>query len=287
MSDMGFIEALPIVGNGFAACLACGALGGLLGVHVVLRRVVFASMAIAQVSSLGLAGALLIPGVAAASEVEGGAPTMLSIPGAAAVAAAMAAAAWLGASRREGRLTRETGLGIGYALPAGLVLLILDHMAGESHMVENVLFGNTVFVPGAQLAALAATALALFALHALLGRAFLAAAFDTEFAAAAGLQARWHDLAFYLSLAVALAVMIGSIGVLPVFGLMIMPAAAALLLAGRATGVLGWAVAIGLLSAAAGFYASFIWSLPTGPTILAAAGLALVPAWLWSRLVRS
>jgi ABC-type Mn2+/Zn2+ transport system permease subunit len=152
-------------------------------------------------------------------------------------------------------------------------------------MVENVLFGNTVFVPSAQLAALGVVALLVLALHILMGRHFLTATFDRDFAAAAGVRVGLHDQLFYISLAIALAFMIGAIGVMPVFGLMVMPAATGLLLASRARAVLCWAMAAGLVTAALGFYLSFVFSWPTGPAILATGGALLGPAALISRLL--
>jgi zinc transport system permease protein len=277
--DMTFWAALPIIGNGLLACIVCGLLCGFLGVHVVLRRIVFASAAIAQVSSLGLALALCLPGTAAGMS---GAPTMASLPGLAAVAAAIAAAIGFGNAGRERRLTREAVLGVAYALPSAIVLLVLDHLAGESHLIENVLFGNTVFVPDAQLVILGVTVALIAVLHFLYGRPFLSITFDPDFAAGTGVPVRWLDQLFYVSLAVALAVMIGTIGVMPVFGLLVMPAVAGLLLASRAGAVLAISAGLGTLAAALGFYLSYVYSAATGPAILATSGGLLAVSALWS-----
>ncbi|MBV8062539.1 MAG: metal ABC transporter permease [Nevskia sp.] len=280
--ETSFFDALPILATGLGACLICAAIGAFLGVHVILRRIVFVSAAISQVASLGLALAMwlleLIHGAALAPPA--GAPSMVSGPGLAAVLAAAAAASLFAWRGREQRLTRESVLGIAYVLPAGLVLLILDRLASETHLIENVLFGNTVFVDSQQLQALAAIAALVSAAHLLLFKEFIAVAFDRDVAGAAGMPVVLYDQLFYLSLALTISFAIGAIGALPVFGFMVMPAAAALLLTSRLRLAFALAVAIGVFAAFTGFYLSFVFALPTGPAMLAVAGACLLPGLL-------
>lgn len=277
-----FFEAIPILRNGMLASLMCAALGAFLGVQVILRRIVFVAIAISQVSSLGLAGALWLAALlghqALASDQE--ATSMLGWPGLAAVGAALAAASLSARQRREGRLSRESLLGVAYVLPAGLVWLILHHMAGESHMVDNVLFGNAIFVATPQLLALGGVALGVAAVHAACHAAFVSASFEPTVAAAEGLPVALYDQVFYGTLAVAIAFMIGTIGVMPVFAFMVLPSAGALLLANRLGPCLVWSVGLGLAAAAIGFYLSFVFALPTGPLMIAVAGVTLVPGLL-------
>ena len=60
------------------------------------------------------------------------------------------------------------------------------------------------------------------------------------------------------------------------FAFMVLPAAAALMLTERLPRVFLLAVGIGLASAVAGFYLSFLFSLPTGPAMIATSGLFLL-----------
>ncbi|MSP58790.1 MAG: hypothetical protein EXR72_00330 [Myxococcales bacterium] len=64
---------------------------------------------------------------------------------------------------------------------------------------------------------------------------------------------------------------------LPVFGFMVLPAAAALLVGRRLWQVFTLSVAFAISSAVLGYYASFRWSLPTGASMVVVAALFLVP----------
>ncbi len=58
------------------------------------------------------------------------------------------------------------------------------------------------------------------------------------------------------------------------------PAAAALLLVRRLRAAFALAAAIGLLAATGGYLISWFWQLPTGATMVALAGVFLVPVAL-------
>ncbi|MNK23053.1 High-affinity zinc uptake system membrane protein ZnuB [compost metagenome] len=280
MTDlMDFLAALPLVGNGLAACLVCAILGAVLGIHVILRRIVFVSAAISQISSLGLALALFVPAIVGFSQSlpEAGTPSLLNVPGLAVVTLTLAAAGLFAMRSSERRIPRESVIGIAYVLSAGLVLLILDRLSGETHLLDTMLFGNTVFVSTPQLILLTVVAAGLLGVHALCFNAFISIAFDRETAGAAGLPVRVYELIFYATLALALVTAVSSIGMLPVFGYMVMPAATALMMTDRIRLAVALAVMVGLLSALLGFYASFVYDLPTGPAMLAVAGIMMLP----------
>ncbi|RYE11850.1 MAG: hypothetical protein EOP34_11840 [Rickettsiales bacterium] len=198
-----FWDALPILQTGLLACLVCSVICGFLGVHIILRRTVFVSAAISQVSSLGLAVAILITQLSSnpgfSTEMES--TSMLSIPGICSILGASIAASIFASKGRENRLTRESILGVAYVLPSALVLIILDRLSGETHMIENVLFGNTVFVDPTQLIALIIITLIVFIIHLLLFKEFISVSFDRDVAGASGIPVTFYDQLFYLTLA--------------------------------------------------------------------------------------
>src|SRR2546428_14159554 len=61
-NGMTFLEALPILQNGILAGLLVALVSAFLGVYVILKRIVFVSAAISQISSLGVACAFLVAG---------------------------------------------------------------------------------------------------------------------------------------------------------------------------------------------------------------------------------
>ncbi len=273
---MAFLDALPILQNGIVASLLVALLIAFLGVYVILKRMVFVSAALSQISSLGVAVAFLITGLLGhhAGEVRSG---FLSGPGLTALLFACCAAGLLARQMSEKKITRESILGIGYVLPAGLILLILDALRAEAHEIENILFGNTVFVPSGQLLVLALTTASVMFVHLLLYKEFIFISLDPETAQASGLRMGLLNQLLFLTIALTISVSIMSVGALPVFSFMVIPASAALLLTNHLKGAFLLSVGFGVSAALVGFYLSFLFSLPTGPTMLSTAALFLLP----------
>lgn len=282
-NGMTFWEALPILRNGILACMVAAILSSFLGVYVILRRIVFVSAALSQISSLGIAMSFLISNWLAGPQgfpelVES--ESFLTFHSGMSLVFACMAAGLIALQLQERRLTRESILGILYTVPAGLVLLILDRTAKDAHEIENVLFGNAVFVSTPQLLFLILVSLVILFLHGLFYKQFIFTAFDADTAQAAGLKTHRFSQLLFLTLAVAISTSISSIGALPVFAFMILPAASALLITHRLRTAFAVSVVFGFGSALVGFYLSFLLSLPTGPTMLVIAALCLIPGLL-------
>lgn len=287
---MTFWEALPILQSGIIASVIVSLLAGYLGIYVILKRIVFVSAALSQISSLGIAffflgSALLGRGVAAGS-LHGDETAIFSGPLLSSLLFGCVTASALAVQIGEKKLTRESILGIGYALPAGLVLLILDKLAAETHDIENILFGNVIFVPERHLWLLAGTLAGVFAIHLLLYKRFVYISFDPETAQATGSNVRLLNQLLFVTLAFTISVSIAAIGALPVFSFLVIPAASALMLTDRLKIAFSLSMIFGVLSAAIGFYLSFVYSLPTGPAMLGATGFFLIPGILKRGLER-
>lgn len=278
-NGMTFLDALPLLANGILAGVLVAAVSGLLGVYVVLKRMVFVSAALSQVASAGVAVALLAGGLLGhrAAETHG---HVISWPGIVSLVLVCVAALLLARHVSERRITRESVLGIAYVLPAGVTLLMLDALSTEAHVIEDILFGNTVFVPTEQLAVLLVTASAVFLVHLLGHRQFIFTSLDPETATACGVRTRVLNAVLLLAIAVTIAVSIRSVGALPVFAFMVVPASAALTLTERLWTVFLLSVVFGVAAAMLGFYLSFVFSLPTGPAMLTVAGAFLLPGVL-------
>jgi zinc transport system permease protein len=275
---MSFLEALPILQNGLLASCCTALVCSFLGVYILLRRMVFVSAALTQISSLGIALALFLTGFfypesLLASPSQHG-PDLI-IPAASLLCACLAAF-FLAIQTQERRMTRESLLGIGYVLPTGLSLVILDRVTTQPGLIDEILFGNAVFVAPKQLAVLALISLTVLCVHGLFYKEFLFTSFDPETAQASGMNTLLFNQLLFLTLAITTSTSISSIGALPVFAFMVLPAAAALMLTERLPRVFLLAVGIGLASAAGGFYLSFLLSLPTGPAMIAVSGLFLL-----------
>lgn len=240
------------------------ALCGYLGVFIVLRRAVFVGAALAQVSSLGVALALLVAGAT-------GAHTHGQLPGLAgpmALVLTMGAALLFAAQSRERRLPRETIIGIAYVAAGALAILAVAASAGAEAQVINLLFGNVLTISAAGIAGLAALAVLVGGAHAAFFKEFLFVSFDPDMARALGLRARGWNALLFLSIGLTVAFAIRAAGALVVFGLLVLPASAALLLSRSIRVVMAWSVGIGLVGSVIGVCLSYLADWPTGPTIL-------------------
>ncbi len=280
-----FWEAIPILQSGIIASVMVALLAGYLGIYVILKRIVFVSAALSQISSLGIAffflgSALLGSGVASAGSLHSEEGGLISGPLLSSLLFGCVTAAVLAVQVGEKKLTRESILGIGYALPGGLVFLILDKLAAETHDIENILFGNVIFVPQRHLWLLAMTLVAVFTIHFLFYKRFVYVSFDPETAQASGSNVVRLNQLLFITLAFTISVSIAAIGTLPVFSFLVIPAASALMLTNRLKMAFLLSMFFGVFSAAIGFYLSFLYSLPTGPAMLGTAGFFLIPGAL-------
>src|SRR5262249_57798660 len=119
------------------------------------------------------------------------------------------------------------------------------------------------------------TAPAVLLIPFLLYKEFFSPSLAPEPATASGLRTRLFDRILRLASAFTIAVSIMSIGALPVFAFMVIPASASLTLTERLGRAFLLSVVFGVSAALVGFYLSFVFSLPTGPTMLTTAGFFL------------
>jgi zinc transport system permease protein len=269
-----FLAAREIWREPLLASLVAGALCGFLGVYVVLRRTVFVSAALTQLSTLGLIAALILE-ESLGVEVE-----HTGVQLAVALAFSVAGALALGMALHGRKLPGEAGVGMSYVLAGALVVLGANRLVHAAHDLNAMVFGNAVAVPVADLVVLTVVALVCAVVHALFAKELVFVSFDVETAAALGFDTRlWNGLLF-LTLGLAIPVAARTLGALPVFAFLTIPAAAALLLARRLRAAFALATVIGVAAAAGGYLLSWFWQLPTGATMVVLAGVFVVPGVL-------
>jgi zinc transport system permease protein len=269
----------PFFQNALVAGILAAMMCSMVGVYVVLKRVVFVGITLAQLSSAGVALALLLnlhPTVLALSTTLAGVVFFSQVP-----------------SQR--RLPLEAVIGASYILAAALgVIFIAKNPVGEARAL-NVLFGNILSVQADEIFALAVALVVLVVVHVVFYKEFLFVSFDVETARAQGIQARLWNLLLYLTLGFAIAFAIRSMGVLLVFTFLTIPAMTARLVANRMASLFTLAVLFGSLSVPLGLYLAFRLDLPTGTTVAATAVALLLlvlagrglywMAWRWSASV--
>jgi zinc transport system permease protein len=266
-----FLEARDIWRDPLLAAVIAGALLGFLGVYVVLRRTVFVSAALTQLSTLGLIAAIVL------EERSGVEVERAGVQLAVATLFSVAGALWLGRGQLGPRLPAEAGVGMAYALAGALTLIGASSFVHAAHDLDAMVFGNAVAVPTGDLLVLAAVAAACAAVHRLFAKELVFVSFDAETARAMGIAAgRWSGL-LYLTLGLSIPPAARAIGALPTFAFLTLPASAALLLARRLPRIFGLAALLGAGAAALGYFLSWSAQIPTGATMVAVSGALLLP----------
>ncbi|MBZ4400030.1 metal ABC transporter permease [Myxococcus faecalis] len=257
-----FVEGFELFRDPLLCALLAGGVLGFLSVYVVLRRMVFVSAAVAQSAGLGVALAFYA-GIHLGFEVE---------PVIGATALALLATMLLMMDPTRLRLTRESLLGMAYALSGGAAILVGDRIAQESHDIQGILFGTAVLVTPEQLRTVAVAGIAVMALHLWWYRGITFASFDRIGALVQGLPVRLLDGVLMVSIGVMVGVCARALGALPVFAFSTLSAIAALMLDLRLPWTFVVATLAGIVSGVGGYMFAYFFDFPVGgsQTVVAA-----------------
>lgn len=261
--------SIPFMRQAVLAGLLLATMLSYLGLHVVKRRIVFVDLAIAQLSAVGVALAMLL------EKDPIGFSLIFTLVG----------AGILSLPAYERRIPQEAIMGIVYAVASAVAVLAIAKMPHGEADILNLFFGNLLAVTTEQIVTMALT----FGVVGFIQGVFfkrMAGEFlpDSEHSESRLTRFGWN-LLFYLTLALVISVAIRTAGVLLVFSDLVIPAVAALLIAHRFWSMLSLAVGMALTANWTGFYLSFRFDLPTGPSIVASLGGWLILAGLCKVLV--
>jgi ABC-type Mn2+/Zn2+ transport system permease subunit len=246
-----------------------GALCGLIGTYVVLRRMSYIGH--------GLSHAML---------------------GGAVVSYVMAFNFYLGAgiwgflsallinalARRRRAVGADAVIGLVTTASFALGVAIISRYRTFTRNFEAALLGNLLGVSPQDVWAVAAmTGLAL-AFVLLTYRRLLFLTFDPEVAAYYGVPTGWLDALFSIVLAGTVVVSMQVIGVTMLVGVLIIPAATARLLTDRFHLMLGLATLLGMVSGLVGIYASYFLDVSSGANVVLVATALFALAYVWSAL---
>ncbi|MEU7588149.1 metal ABC transporter permease [Micromonospora sp. NPDC049230] len=254
-----------------AEVLLAGALAGLVGVHVVLRRLSFFTMALTHAT---------FPGVVAASIIG------VNILVGGVVAGAIVALGVAALSRRRSQNTAAaTGvlLSGGFALGAGLVAT----QNGFSRDLTSFLVGSILTVSPQDLVTAAVVLVVVAVVLLACARPLRYTGFDRDGAQAAGFATGVWDVVLLLAIQVAVVTIVPAIGTILALALIVAPAAAARQWSHRLSVITALAVAFGAVSGLGGLYASSRWDVAAGASITLTATAILALSTVLSRLARS
>src|ERR1700676_1803016 len=262
LSDAFSLLLLP-----FAACVAFVLIHAYLGVHVLRRNIVFADLALAQLSALGATFAF----------ANGYSPTSVAGFGYALLFTEIGGGL-LTMTRGLARfVSQEAFVGILYVVATAATILVIDRSPQGAEHVKKILIGSILTVGLPELAKFAVLYAAIGILHWFLRRPLLAVSSEAQPAGRSTLVVSIWDFAFFLSFGIVVTSSVATAGVLLVFSLLIVPAVIGSIFSGKLPVVLVIAWSVGIAACAAGLAGSYAFDLPTGAAmVIALAGFLLL-----------
>jgi zinc/manganese transport system permease protein len=245
VQDLREILAYGFMQNAFVAGTLVAIMAGIVGYFVVLRRLAFATEALSHGGFAGATGAVLL-----GQDVFLG---LLAFTSAAGVLMGI-----LGDKLRG----RDVAIGatLAFSLALGsLFLTVSTKLAGEA---VNILFGNILAISPSDVRFVVVFAAINLVTVGVMYRPLLFASLDPEIAEARGLPVRGIGIAFMLLLGFAVATAVQVVGVLLIFALLILPAAAAQQVTARPAHAILCAVIIAVLCVWLGLVIGFYLPYP-------------------------
>lgn len=224
-----------------------------LSVYIVLKRIVFVSVAVTQVSSAGIALAFI-------TALN---PTLISL------IFTFLGVAIFSTRYAERRLSNESIIGMGFVVASAVTILLVSKSAKGIHEIDDLLFGNVLVATPYQIYLMAIIISCIFIVHILFYKKFASITLDFEMAKTSGMNARFWELMLYLTIGAAISIGIRTAGNLLITSFLIIPAVNGLLISNRMKTVFIIAMSISVTSACIGFFLSYVFDFPTSPCIVA------------------
>jgi len=245
--------------NAFIAGTVVAILAGVVGYFVVLRRLAFASEALAHGGFAGATGAVVL-----GQDVFLGLLVFTSITG--------GFMGFLG-DRIRGRDVAIGGT-LAFSLALGsLFLTISTRFAGQA---VNILFGNVLAISSSDLGFVAVFAVLALVTVGVMYRPLLFASVDAEIADARGVPVRLLSVVVMVLLAVTVAASVQVVGVLLIFALLILPAADAQHITAQPSHAIALAILLAVLYVWVGLLVGFYLPYPPSFFITAFAFVTFV-----------
>jgi ABC-type Mn2+/Zn2+ transport system permease subunit len=227
----------------------------LIGVWIVLRRLNFLGDALAHG---------VVPGVAIAFLIG------VDITIGAAVAAAVVVVG-VSVIRERSGLPEDTSIGLLFVGLLALGVIIVSRSGSFAGELTSFLFGNVLGVSWTDITVQAVAVVVTLVLTFVLYRGLVALSFDERKAQVLGLRPDLARLALLALIALTVVTSFKTLGALLVFGLIVAPAAAAILVASRIPAVMGISALIGVVSVVGGLLMSFHLDIAAGAAMVASA----------------
>lgn len=266
------MEAFEFMAAPFAACLVLAVIHAYLGLHVLLREVIFVDLALAQIAALGSVVALAVSG-----HPPGGPASYTFSLGFALIGAAIFSLTRM----RDGRVPQEAIIGITFVIASAAAILVADRAPEGAEQIKELMAGAILWVSWPKVVTTLLIYIVVGFFHYLFRRRFILISEHAEQAFAEGINVRLWDFLFYSSFALVITISVQMAGVLMVFSYLVAPAIIALALSKRWSSRILIASWTSVLASLSGLFASYQWDLPSGPAIVCALALFLLAFGGW------
>ena len=250
-------STLEFFSRALAAGLVVGGACSLLGVLVVLKRVVFAGAALAEIASAGLALGFYL-----GFGTHGHAPIIFAF------AVTLATAALFAYPTRNRVLPQESLIAVGFVVGAAMALFLVSKSAEGVEELKHILSGHLLTARPEEVLVNFVILFLLVVIYFVCFKQILYVSFDPETAHSAGLSPRFWNLIFYQILGLVIAIAIRSAGTLLVIGYLVLPAAGALLASRRILTAHLLSLILAAVGTVAGIGASFAWDVPASAAVV-------------------
>lgn len=276
-----FIQALhdpgiPFLRYALLAGLLASVSFGVVGTYVVTRKISYIAGAISH-SMLG--------GIGVALYVQTVVGWTWCTPMLGAVGSALLAAVVIGLVSLRGQQREDTVIGALWATGMAIGLLFLAKTPGYFDPM-SVLFGNILLISKNDLWLVSALDILVAGLALLFHNKLLGICFDEEFTELRGINAGGYYLLLICLTALTVALLVRVVGIVLVIALLTLPAAVAGYFARRIRQMIILSIVFCMLFTVTGLAYSYVFNLPSGPTIITLAGGAYLIVTIFSRFVK-
>lgn len=270
---MGSSEIVSTLFNEFPyavyGSILVGVICSFLGVYIVAKRVVFLGAVLTQVSVLGLALTFL--------------PFFMVPHTVGSLAVTIVAVMLLSRLLTHKKIPNDAVLGFVFVFAIAVRILIMQKTPMvEVSEIENLLRGDILFVTPELFYLMLGVFVIAMAVHLLFFKEFTYISFDAETAETQGFRSSFWEGLFYTIAAVVISVATHMVGDIFVFGFLVVPPVAAMLLARRVKMIFLLSAIIGAVCPLIGLFLAFVFDFPSSPIIVAVASLVLLLAWVRS-----
>jgi ABC-type Mn2+/Zn2+ transport system permease subunit len=273
------MDALPLLRNSLIVGLLIGSLAPLIGAYFVLRRIVLLGVTIPQVSSAGIAFALLAQGLGwfGLSPVHTHGGQGIAMVGS--VLFTLAGIVFLGMLVHRKPAFAEVAVGFTFAVASALsILLLAQSPVGEASML-NLLKGEIIATSDRDMLGTGFFWFLVMGALLFFHKEFLLISYDRDFAVSMRKAVAHFDLLFYVVAGFAVSLCVLTVGPITTFGYLVLPPMIALLFSRGMTRFFLTSSVIGSVMSILSLVIAFFLDLPVGPTTVAVLAVAYVIAW--------